>query len=50
MQAFETLDIIGEPEWIDNELSGRGHDIGSVVILTNVNTDEIVLHTYTSFL
>jgi len=24
MKTFETLDIIGEPEWIDNELSGRG--------------------------
>ena len=49
-KCLEAFEIIGEFERIDNDFSGRSHDVGPMIALANIDTDEIVLHKYISFL
>ena len=44
IKFLKALGIIGEGKRIDKDLSFWGHDIGPVSELTDVDTDEILVH------
>jgi hypothetical protein len=44
MKFLKSFSVIGEREWVDEDLSVRSHDIGPVIEFAYIDTDEILVH------